>query len=195
MAYSTFKYINQRNGAGGLMFKELRKLFLSYLSDEGGWVAAAVAIGSALTSAYGQYKAGQAQEAAAQKQAYLNFEEASEVLRRNEINNELLRESALVTQGSQTVQSFGSGKTLASSRDLIEQTMDSARRQIDLNTQAAEWEARMIRLGAESQLQSSEEIAEASMITSISTAGFGMANAYQNSPSYGSDTSYSATTN
>lgn len=165
------------------------------MSDEGGWVTAAIAVGSALVQGYGQYQAGKAQADAMRQQAQLNLLKATEILERNDINNELLRESALVTQGTQVAQTFASGKTLASTRNLVEQTMQTAKRQIELNTRAAEWEARMVRMGAESSIGAADKVQEAAMISSLATAGFGMARAYSNAPSYSSDTPTTPSTN
>lgn len=164
------------------MLHQLKKSFLNYLLDDGGWVTAAIAVGSALTSAYGQYKAGKDQAEAARQQARIGLMRAEEILSRNEINNGLLKEAALVQQGTQITQTFGSGKTLASTRNLVADTMTKANKQIELNTRQAEWEARMARLGAESQLASAENIEQASAINAIGTAGFGAARAYANSP-------------
>lgn len=145
-------------------------------------VMTAIAVGSALVSAYGQYKSSKAQAAASEQQAQLNFFKAEEILSRNNMNNELLRESALVKQGEQTVQTFGSGRTLASTSRLVRDTMTRAANQIELNNRAAEWEASMVRLGAESQISSSVEIEQAGRLQAAGTAGFGTAQAFASSP-------------
>lgn len=144
-----------------------------------------MAIGSALVSAYGQYKSSQAQAEAQQQQAKLNFLKAEEVLARNEINNDLLLESALVHQGTQVAQIAGSGVDVGgqTQKRVVAETMRKAQRQIELNTRAAEWESRMIRIGAESQIQSSEEIALAGTISSIGSLGFNTATTLDSKPS------------
>ena len=50
----------------------------------------AIAVGSTVLKAYGEYKAGQAEAEALQRQAEMDRMKAGEVLRRNGINNTLL---------------------------------------------------------------------------------------------------------
>lgn len=143
----------------------------------------ALAVGSALVSAYGQYKSAKAQAEASREQAQLNFLKAEEILSRNTINNELIQGSALVQVGTQQTQIAGSGATMGySERRLLRDTMEKAARQIQMNNRAAEWEARMTRLGAESQIKSADQIQTAGTINAIGTAVFGTARAYDNSP-------------
>jgi len=143
-----------------------------------------LAIGSALVSAYGQYKSAKQQGQALEEQAKINFMKANEVLARNDINNELLQESALVTAGTQRAQIAGSGisGSSASSQELIRDTFEKTAEQIEFNTRAAEWEARMVRLGAESQIESAGQIEKAGIISAVGTAGFGIARAVDNAP-------------
>ena len=105
-------------------------------------------------AAYGQWQAGSAQAEASRNQAQLNLLQAEEVLQRNEINNNLILESALSFTGTQATQMAGSGTSLGgeSNRRLIANTMQTAAKQIQLNNRTAEWEARMTRLGAASQI-------------------------------------------
>lgn len=137
-----------------------------------------LAVGSALVSAYGQYKSGQAQAKSLRAQAQLDFLRAEEVLRRNDINNELLMESALVHTGTQKAQLAGSGRTLESGRDLIAETMSKAAEQAALNTEAAEWEARMVRMGASARETAAGDIKSSSTINAIGSLGIGLTNAY-----------------
>ena len=143
----------------------------------------AISIGSALVSAHGQYKSAQAQADARREQGQINFLKAEEILSRNFLNNELLMESALVHRGTQEAQIAGSGMAMGeATRGLLRDTIDKASSQIERNTRAAEWEARMIRLGAESQIESAGQIETAGKIQAFSTAGFGTASAYANAP-------------
>ena len=146
-------------------------------------VMTAIAVGSALVSAYGEYKSSQAMAESNREQSQINFLKADEILARNQINNELLQESALVTMGTQRAQIAGSGVAVtASDRRLLRDTMEKAATQITLNNRAAEWEARMVRLGAETGLKSAEEIEKAGTISALGTAGFGTARAFASSP-------------
>lgn len=146
-------------------------------------IMTAIAVGSALVSAYGQYKSANAQADAKREQASINFLKAQEVLDRNTINNELLFESALVHTGTQRAQIAGSGVAFGvSERRLVRDTMDKAAEQVERNTRTAEWDARMTRLGAESQITAAGQIEEAGLITAIGAAGFGTARAFASSP-------------
>lgn len=144
----------------------------------------AISVGSALVSAYGQYKAGQAQSDAMREQAQLGMMRAEELLERNKINNELLMESALVHTGKQKAQIAGSGVSLegSTSRELVAKTMETAARQIKLNNRAAEWEAEMARLGADSQIKSAGQIETASNISAAGNLGFNLFSSYQSKP-------------
>lgn len=140
----------------------------------------AIAVGSALVAAYGQYKAGQAQAEAMREQAQLGMMRADELLERNRINNELLMESALVNTGKQKAQIAGSGVSLegSTSRELVYKTMETAAKQVQLNNRAAEWEARMARLGAESQIKSAGQMETAGNISAVGNLGMSMTNLY-----------------
>jgi len=147
---------------------------------------AALAIGSTLVAAYGQYKSSKAQAEAKKQQAHLSFLKANEVLSRNQVNNELLMESALVHQGTQAAQVAGSGLAGGeASRALIRNTVESTAKQIDRNNRAAEWEANMIRIGAESQIGSAEQIETAGFLGSLATLGFGLAKTAEVKPGKG----------
>lgn len=143
----------------------------------------ALAAGSALISAYGQYKSGQAQSEAMQQQAELGFLRAEELLERNKINNDLLMESALSFTGTQAAQTAASGVAMGeTSRKQMAQTMQTAARQIQLNNRAAEWEAEMARLGANSQLKSAGQIETATNISAIGGLGFNLFSTYNSKP-------------
>jgi hypothetical protein len=143
----------------------------------------ALAVGSALISAYGQWRAGEAQQDAAEQQYRLDSLRAEELLERNQINNELLMESALVHTGTQKAQIAASGVSLggATSKAIIAKTMETAARQIKLNNRAADWEAEMARLGADSQLKSAGQLATANKIGLAGSLGASLTNYYTSS--------------
>ncbi len=142
----------------------------------------ALSVGSALVSAYGQYQSSQAQAEQQRQQSQIDFARAEEILRRNEINNELLMESALVHTGTQKAQAAGAGVDVSGIGRLVQDTVNKAIEQIELDTRAAEWESRMVRLGAETRLETASDIESAGTISAIGKAGFGIGTAFHNSP-------------
>lgn len=140
----------------------------------------AIAVGSAVVSAYGQWKASSAQADASRQQAELNFMRADEILARNEINNSAIQESALSFTGKQKAQMAGSGVAIGgeTSRRLVAETMKTAAKQIELNNRATEWEARMARIGAQSQMTSAGQMETAGQINAVASLGSSMTNIY-----------------
>ncbi len=143
-----------------------------------------MAVGSTLISTYGQWKASESQADAQRQQAELGLLRAEEILARNEINNNLIQESALSFTGTQKAQMAGSGVSVGgeTSRRLVVETMKTAAKQITLNNRAAEWEARMARLGAESQMSSANQIETAGQISAAGNLGFGLFSTYNSRP-------------
>jgi len=139
-------------------------------------------IGTAL-SAYGNYKSAQAQGEAKRQQSELDRMKGLEVLRRNEINTELLGKEAIKFSGKQTAQIAASGGGFtASSVALLEETARTVAEEMGRNLEEAEWEAHMISLGAESRDVAAGEIEKAGKISAVGSilgGGIGLARATQ----------------
>lgn len=139
-------------------------------------------VGLALVSAFSSYQAGRAQAKAAKQQAELDSLRADEMLRRNEINNREILSNAQEFSSSQAAKLAGMGRSGATESDTGEmyKTLTTAYKQIELNNEAADWDARMIRLGAESAKSAAETMATANTIGSIAGLGMNLTTYYTN---------------
>jgi hypothetical protein len=138
-------------------------------------------VGVAL-NAYGQWKQGQDQSQSLLSQAYFKELEAQELLRRNEINNDLYLQDAQQLIGEQinaaSLSNIGGASTLA----MYEQTAMLAARQLRRNTEEAEWNARALRMEANSMGISARNSRTAGNISALGTVAKGAADIYKNSP-------------
>lgn len=144
---------------------------------------AAVAAGAAIVGAgvqiYGQLKAASAQADAQEREAELKMFQADELMRRQAINEQVMRdnvaEAELATGGDSGVEDTGLGARMRL-RKTLAQNLQNSRRE-------AEWKARMLGMGAEADLRLASDALAAGGISAIGTGirGAGaFANYYDN---------------
>jgi hypothetical protein len=125
---------------------------------------AAIAGGTAL-QLYGQYKDSKARSSAYARQAQIEEMRVSELLERNDINNSILAiegnraASTVMAMGPSSMDTAGALENLA--RDITKQS--------ELNTRDAEFEANMMRLGAQDKRQAAKDERSAGRIRMAST--------------------------
>jgi len=130
---------------------------------------------------YGSYKTGKDNAAAMRRQAALDGLKAQEILERNKINIETLFKNAKAFQGSQVAQITGAGGGMgASAMALIEETTILAAEEANAQSRSAEWEANMVRLGAESTMTAAGDVQTAGTISALGTGLSGSADIYSN---------------
>ena len=140
------------------------------------WQVAAIGLGMQI---YGQYKASKDKAAAMREQARLNRLKAVEILKRNEINKEALFKEAKALEGTQAVQLTAAGGGLgASAMALIEETSHFAAEEAKSMTRSAEWEANMVRMGAESTGKAAGQVETAGKISALGTGISGAGQIY-----------------
>lgn len=146
---------------------------------------AAAALGTAF-SAYGQYTAAKSKAAQLRQQAFANTLRASEILKRNSLNNELLQERSQRVVGDQQIQFAGSGRAQsATTLAMMSETFELAAEQAQRNTRAAQWEATMIIMGADSDRLAANSIEKAGKLNAFGTLLFGGAQIASSSPGLG----------
>ena len=137
------------------------------------------AAGGAL-KAYGTYTAAQSQAEAMRLQGSLELQKAEELIKRDEINRDLLFKSAKKNLGTQSTQVAASGRaqdvtTLAMMEDTANMAADQAIR----NSRATQWEASAIKIGAHAKIAGADDIAKAGLISALgSLAGTAASTAY-----------------
>jgi len=142
-----------------------------------------VAIAGLALSAYGQYASGRAKAEEARRQAEIGRAKAIEIMRRNDVNNQLLLQTTGELQETRLTQQAGSGAVQdASYFSRMEDIYNRAASQAKRNTDAAKWEASMAIAGADSDMRSARDYENAGAISALGTAGLGGAELYK---SYG----------
>lgn len=130
-------------------------------------MAGVAAAGSAL-QIYGNFKAAKQKAAFMRQKAMIGNMRATEVLARNEINNDILFKNAKTFTGRQLAQLAGTGGGLsASAMAQLEETFDIATEQAVNNSRVANWEARMLRMGADSDMVAASGIDKAAPINAL----------------------------
>lgn len=125
------------------------------------------AAGSAL-SIYGNYKSALAQADNLRQESFFKEEQAAEILDRNSLNNELLFEKASAVLGVQQAQIAGSGKAQsATTQALLKDTINTASEEAIRNTRESEWNARMLKIQAESQRSAADQVEDAAAIGAL----------------------------
>jgi predicted metal-dependent phosphoesterase TrpH len=118
--------------------------------------------------AYGQWKAAEAQADAKREQAQLKMLQAGEVLKRNQIKNDLLEQEAIRFSGTQAASMAASGGGVsATSSAILEETARLAGEQAQRNSRAAEWEAFALNKEAESMMRSADQFETAGKLQAI----------------------------
>lgn len=144
--------------------------------------AAAALVGTAV-NAIGQYQSALAQAESLKNQANISKAQASEILFRNKLNNDLVERQALQFAGKQKAQIAGSGIGFtASSLALLEETALFAAEEIALNTRVAEWDATLKNLEADAMLRSARGIKKAGIMAAFGAGATGTAQTFRSSP-------------
>lgn len=135
-------------------------------------LGAIAAVGVGL-QVFGQLRAARDQSNSLLRQAEISDVRANEVLERNEINNTLLREELHIAKGN----FLAARGTLGESSTYLqlENMSRNVTRQIDLNTREAEFEANMIRLGADIDRREAKDRRRAGRLQAFTTAAGGLA--------------------
>lgn len=130
------------------------------------YVAAAAAIIGAGVQIYGQMSAASDQADAQEKEAKLKGLQADELLQREQINEQVMREreqvSELYTGSDSGTQDSGLGAKLRLQRDLAQNIATSSRE--------SEWKAQMLRMGGEADTRLASDIHQAAGYTAAGTA-------------------------
>ena len=146
---------------------------------------AAAAVGTAL-QVYGTFTAARSRAAAMRRQAVLNKLRADEVLQRTFMNNSLLMERSFRTVGEQQSQFAGSGRAQsATTLAMLSETLDLAFAQATRNTRAAQWQATMINMGADSDLVTAGAVEKGGAISALGQGFSGAAEIADSSPGLG----------
>lgn len=124
-----------------------------------------LAVGGGLLSAYGQIQAGKAQAAAASRNAAIKRLQAEELLQRVEINiGEVFRESRIIA-GTQASSYAAAGVGLDGTPLLvIEETLARATEEAALMRRDANFQASMLRAGADIEERQGKDLKKASYI-------------------------------
>jgi len=126
------------------------------------YVAAAAAVAGLALSAYSKHKAAKIEAEQSRRQSILMNSKADRILELNEINAQRIEQDILFTQGS------ASTKFAASNRvadiELLGDIAARGAREIEQRTEMAEFEAEMIRLGAEATLTNARNFRRAANI-------------------------------
>ena len=138
-----------------------------------------LAIGGGLLSVYGQIQAGKAQAAAASRNAAIKRLQAEELLQRAEINiGEVFRESRIIA-GTQASSYAAAGVGLDGTPLLvIEETLARASEEAQLMRRDAQFQAKMLRMGADIEQRQGKDLRDASYISaagSLLSTGFNIA--------------------
>lgn len=137
--------------------------------------------GTAL-NAYSIWRQGQEKAQALLQSAEISEAKAQEVIRRNDINNDLIFSDAQKFIGDQVARAAASGGGVGSSMALYEETASLAAKQIRRNSEIAEWEARMSLLEAQSMRWSAKQTKKGAGILAIGTLASGFTKAWDAKP-------------
>lgn len=137
--------------------------------------------GTAL-NAYSIWKQGQDKASALLQSAEIAEAKSQEIIRRNDINNDLIFSDAQKFMGDQIARAAASGGGVGSSMALYEETASLAAKQIRRNSEIAEWEARMTMFEAQSMRRSADQTKKGATILAIGTFAEGLAKAWDAKP-------------
>lgn len=126
---------------------------------------AAVSVGGGILSAWSQVESGRAQRKAAERNAALKRMQADELLERANINmGEVFREGRVMA-GTQASSYAAAGVGLDGTPLLvIEETLARASEEASLIRRDAEFQAKMLRLGADIEVQQGKSMEKAAYI-------------------------------